>query len=187
MRNHFDNAKFRELLRAYPVKAIELLYKRYYDSLFRIARFLTRNDEASKDIVQETLATVWENRRQLGREDDRSIEHYLVKVAKYKAITCYKEARTFRTTLSSLDGYQTVDESSIEEEMIRNEFLTQMRGTISGFPKRERECLELKIDDDLSNSEIAKKLGVTKKAVERTLTSAYKRLRTYWAENGRFS
>jgi predicted DNA-binding protein YlxM (UPF0122 family) len=38
----------------------------------------------------------------------------------------------------------------------------------------------MKLDEELSTDQIASKLNVSKKAVERSLTSANKRLRKYW-------
>lgn len=68
-------------------------------------------------------------------------------------------------------------ENSIEIKLIALEDKIWLRNLIKNFPRRERECLLLKLDEELSLDEIAARLKVSRKAVERSLTSANKRLR----------
>ena len=180
----FDNEKFRKLLTAYPVKALELLYEQFYRSLFNIARSLTQDIFAAEDILQETFMHVWENRKILGRHDGRSIENYLVRVVKYKSITHYKQVRQQdqRKALFINGHNHHLNELSAEDKIIKAEVVEEIRTLISSFPRAERECLLLKIEGELTNPEIAEKLKVTIKAVERSLTSAQKRLRMKWLE-----
>lgn len=184
MSGFFDNEKFRKLLIAYPVKALDLLYEQFYGSLFIIARSLTQDTFAADDILQETFLHVWENRKTLGRHDDRSIENYLVRVVKYKSITHYKQVKQEdQRKALYVNGYNHhLNEVSAEDKIIRAEVIQEIRTLISSFPRAERECLLHKIEGELSNPEIAEKLNVTVKAVERSLTSGQKRLQTKWLE-----
>jgi RNA polymerase sigma-70 factor (ECF subfamily) len=178
----FDNERFRKLLLKVPVKAIELLYEHYYNSLLLLARNLTKDDIASKDIIQDTFTHIWEIREQLAKGHDRSIEHYLVRVVKYKSITYYHQVTRENIEKRKLvNGHEfSGTEKSIEEEIVRQEIVQQVKDMIASFPKRERECLLMRIEDEMQYSQIAEKLNVTQKAVERTLSSAYNRLRELW-------
>lgn len=178
----FDNERFRKLLLSIPVKAIELLYRHYYHSLLNLARSLTKDLSVSEDIVQETFAHVWEVRKELAEYQGRSIEHYLVRVVKYKSITQYKQAKKENQGKASyVNGYALPSkEFTIEDKIVRRELLEEIRTSIATFPKRERECLVMRIEEEMSPGQIATKLGITIKAVERSLTSANKRLRQHW-------
>jgi RNA polymerase sigma-70 factor (ECF subfamily) len=182
MSEAFDNDRFRKLLLKLPVKAIELLYDHYYDSLLLLARNLTKDEIASKDVVQDTFTHIWEMREQLSKSHERSIEHYLVRVVKYKSITYYHQLkREIVEKRKLVNGHEfSRTEKSIEEKIIRQEVVQQVRELISSFPNRERECLLMRLEDEMQYSQIAEKLGITQKAVERNLTSAYKRLREHW-------
>lgn len=186
MAQDFDNERFRKLLRAYPAKAIEFLYSRFHNNLFRIALYLTRNPEASEDIVQETFVHVWENYKQLSEHHDRSIQYYLVKVVRNKSITQFtRNLRSIKNRISYRDGQTMKDQGySAEAAMIQSEMHHQLRTLVDTFPKREKECLMMRIDEELTVEQIALRLNVSKKAVERSITSANKRLRRYGLENG---
>lgn len=177
-----DNERFRKLLLSYPARAIEELYDRYYHNLIHIANKFTHDQTASQDIVQETIAHVWKEHKQLGRHHDQSIFHYLVRVVKYKAITHYKENLRFSEfKVRYLDGYPLTG-SPVEISIIEAEVRQEIRNVIAKFPKREQECLLLKMDEELTIEQMATKLNVSKKAVERSLTSARKRFRKYWSD-----
>lgn len=68
-------------------------------------------------------------------------------------------------------------EQSIEDRIIQVEITQEILDIIARFPKRERECLMMKIEEELHNEEISLRLGVGIKMVEKSLTSAKKRLR----------
>jgi RNA polymerase sigma factor (sigma-70 family) len=182
-----DNERFRKLLFSYPGKAIEFLYQFYYHRLLNISNRLTQNKKVSEDIVQEAFVLVWEKHKELGQHHEKSIEHYLVRVVKNMSITYYKKNyRLQESQIKYMNGNRFVSiEHSVEINVIEAEIYHELRNTIASFPKRERECLFMKIDDEMNNDQIAASLKVSVKAVERSLTSARKRLRMYWlAHNG---
>lgn len=177
-----DNERFRKLLLSYPGKAIQFLYDLYYESLVKISEKLTHNRKASEDVVQETFIHVWEKHQWLGQQHDKSIQHYLIKVVRNKSISFYKKnlreneshAKYHDGSLASLIEYST------EANIIELEKRTDIRQVIFTFPQREKECLLFSIDEDMGAEQIAERLKISKKAVERSLTSAHKRLRKYW-------
>lgn len=178
-----DNERFRKLLRSYPVGAVELLYDLYYKSLLSIASSLTHDPDASEDIVQDTFLHIWENKEKLSQGHERSIEHYLVRVVRNKSISFYKRRKHFNVdNLRFLNNPANRGENPIETNIIEGEIIQEIRHFISTFPKRERECLLMKIDEALTLDQIAFRLNVSRKAVERSLTSANKRLRKWGAD-----
>lgn len=151
----------------------------YYKSLVQIAFNLTHDKSASEDIVQDTFTYVWQNAKELGNYHERSIQHYLVRIVRNKSATFFHESvQLSKRKIRFLNGH-SFDRSveSIEFRMIQIEVTEDILKIIARFPKRERECLMMKIEEELGNDEISSRLGVGVKAVERSLTSAKKRLR----------
>lgn len=176
-----NNNEIRKLLLSYPKRAIRILWDQYYNSLVKIAFNLTHDTDASKDIVQETFSYVWQNSRELGNYHERSIQHYLVRIVRNKSITHYKEnLKISKRKIRFLNGHSfDLSEQPIESRIIQIEVTQEILDIITKFPKRERECLMMKIEEELGNEEISSRLGVGIKAVERSLTSAKKRLRKH--------
>lgn len=180
MPDRVNNHEIRKLLLSYPGRAIKILWDHYYQSLLKIAFNLTHDRDASKDIVQETFAYLWQNSRKLGQHHERSIQHYLVRIVRNKSITYYNENVAISKRKISLMNGQVFGpaDQTVEARIIQLEVTQEILEIIAGFPKRERECLMMKIDEELHNEEIALRLGVGVKAVEKSLTSGKKRLRS---------
>lgn len=177
-----DNDRFRNLLLSWPGKAVGLLYELYSESLISISERITCDRKASEDIVQETLTLVWENHKLLGQQRDQPIQQYLIRVVKYKSISFYrKKTRIEASKIKYFNGHAHNHIESIEAGIISTEKGNSIRLILSTFPRRERECMLLRLDQEMSIGEIASQLNISKKAVERSLTSAKKRLRKYKA------
>src|SRR5882672_979728 len=167
MKDSIDNERFRKLLLVLPSKAVELLYKFYYQGLVNISKKLTGNLEASQDIVQETFVHVWERHKWLGQHHDQSIQYYLIRVVKNKSISYYKKNLKIDERNRHVNGNSMPVEHSVETSMMELELQAEIRELISRFPRRERECLLMKIDDGMTLDQIADSLKISRKAVER--------------------
>lgn len=179
MPGSIDHDRFRLLLRSHPESAINLLATRYWSTLVAISKNFTNDGNVARDIVQDTFAHVWEKHKTLSQDHEKTIDNYLVQVVRYKSITYFKRNLKISDLKKKYSDDQPTSSSSIESLIVKEEIIKSIRTLIATFPQRERQCLELKIDRELSNLEIANELKVTPKAVERSITSAYKRLRKY--------
>ncbi len=177
MSGPLNSHEIRKLLLSFPRKAVRILCEQYYQALVNIAFGLTHDREAAKDIVQDAFFHVWQNARRLGAARERSIQHYLVRVVRNRAISHYHGSNMQSDHIAHFARTLTRHERSVETGYLQDERSQEIRDMIARFPLRERQCLTLKLDEDLSNPEISARLGVGIKAVERSLTSARKRLR----------
>lgn len=178
-----NNRAIRKLLLSFPAKAIKILYDNYYRGLLRISFNYTHDEDASKDIVQETFSYLWQHAKDVSEYHERSIEHYLVRIVMNKSITWYNQKNLLRKRQLNLARVFESMAEPAEWSMIQVEAAREILETIAKFPKRERECLTMKIQEELSNDEISSRLGVGIKAVERSVTSARKRLKKYLRMN----
>ena len=172
-----DDAHIRKLLYAAPKRAVQILYDKYYHSLVAVSLKLTRDLAASEDIVQEAFVLVWEKHEELSRDHAVPIRGFLIKVIKYKSIDFIRQFERIQRILTLIQNEDRdhVDQP-YESRIIRKEEAMALWNTVSGFPRRERECLKLRYEEDLSPDETAARLGISRSSVERALTSARKRL-----------
>jgi RNA polymerase sigma-70 factor (ECF subfamily) len=181
MSHNFDDKRLRKLLRSYPGKAITLMYEAYYHKLKSFACTLTTDEATAEDVVQETFLDLWENAHRLDELHQCSLQSYIVKMVRNKAVTAYRKAVETMIKRDTFLNGQTTKDLSVEAKIIRAETNQLVRNLIAGFPRRERECLMMKMDDGLSPIQTAEALDISLKAVERALTSAKKRLRKQWS------
>jgi RNA polymerase sigma-70 factor (ECF subfamily) len=182
MSDTLDNERFRKLLLSLPEKAMKLLYDLYYHRLVRIAFELTGDDTVAEDIAQETFVAVWKNARKLAKYHPESIQHYLVKIVRNKSVDHFRENFALSSTRENFfNNHVAASERSAESQIIRIEINRQIRQLIESFPQREKECLLFRLDEDLSPAQIADRLSISVKSVERALTSGKKRFKQRWA------
>ena len=175
-----NDAHFRNMLYSWPEIGLILLYENFYHKLLRIADMHTRDRQSSEDVLQEVFTDLWRRHKEIGRICTEPIESYLVRAVQYSSISHYK--KRIRTAECETQYYYTkadVFPDTLHEQPIDPANDQRLMKLIAGtFPPRERDCLLLKMEG-LSGEEIARRLGVTKKAVERNLTRARKRFRRF--------
>lgn len=176
-----DNERFRNMLQSDPPGAISFLYDKYYRSLFRYAFMITKDEEFSKDLVQEAILYIWTHRKKF-MSHDTPIQHYLVKIVQSRSLSSFRKAAHLDVD-ELADLSHPLDLTTYEMARVEAEILQQIRDVIATFPKREQECLLMTIDDGMTPDEIAARFKVTRKAIERAITSATRRLRKWAAEH----
>lgn len=170
-----NNDRFRKLLAKQPTLAIQLLHQLHGKSLYQIARQLTQDPNAAQDIIQDTFTLIWEKRHQLSRHHEKSLLYFIVRVVRNKSITHFRRKKLLN--IDQLRFLQQTDSRTYSDQLI-----TDMRNHINTFSSREQQCTLLKIDLNLSLDQIATRLGVSRKMVEKAQTSALKKLRL-WAKH----
>jgi RNA polymerase sigma factor (sigma-70 family) len=176
-----DNEGFRNLLRSYPGDAVELLYEVLGKSLLRYAFLLTRDQEAANDVVQDTFLYIHANSKTLSEHHELPFERYVIRIVRFKSISFLRRVRhlDIDELIFPEDRTGLPPENPVETTIIRRELWQELRTIIASFPRAERECLLLRIDQEMSLDDIAAKLNVTRKAVERSIYSGKNRLREF--------
>ena len=154
-----------EELRTGSAKAFTEIYQRYWQRLYVVAYKKTGSRQVAEDIVHEVFTSLWKNRRQ---SEIRSLYAYLSAATRY---TIFREiSLASRKTLLQIEP---TDDASIDFR-----FLSQMIAEeINHLPTRCRLVFQYSRQEGLSNREIAQRLSISEKAVEKHITSALGKLR----------
>lgn len=173
-----ESDSFRDLIRKWPDYALSLLYKEYYSRLLHIAERKTNNRKASEDIVQEAFLEVWKKSNWIADQKDMLIGPYLVGIVRHKAISFFHQS--VREVSRSPDLMHEVmnSYSSWESRIIQENTNARLRIIVAALPVKERECIQMKYFQEMSNEAIARELGISKKTVEKYITRGLKILRT---------
>jgi RNA polymerase sigma-70 factor (family 1) len=158
-------------------RAFEAIYHRYWKKLFTVAAYKLHSKQDAEDIVHEIFLTIWTRREQL---NIRSLEAYLTTALKYMIIAHQERALTKTISLShelneqpSPTQYLQIDARFIEEKLTKE---------LNSLPYKCRVVFTESRLKGKSNPEIARELNISRKMVEKHISSALRQLRPSFKE-----
>lgn len=167
-------------------KALELLFSIYFPRLNDFARNVVNDDGISQDIVQEVFVKVWEKKAEI---ESLNIEAFLFRLVRNRCIDYIKHLKVVNNRL------QKIHIASKYEELYRIDFVgnepyvlieaelkMKIEKIIQDLPDRCREVFMLSRMNGLKNKEIAERLGINIKNVERHLNRALQSFRVNFSE-----
>lgn len=152
------------------------LYQRYYYLLFSYAYKRLGDKEHAKDIIQELFTSLWEKR--FSFELKSSFSGYLFTTANNRIINYFLHEDVRGKYASSLAGF--IDEDEVKADyLIRERQLSDLiEMEIQRLPEKMRQIFELSRKEHLSHREIADKLSLSEKTVDRQVSNALLRLKS---------
>ena len=157
-------------------EAFDALYTRHWEDLYKSAFFILRDQDASKDIVQDIFIWIWEHRNNL---EIQTLKSYLKAAVKFKVANYIRSGNIRDSFFDELTGNQSLSSLPSSEEMAEiKELKYIIQKAIDDLPEKCREIFRLSRDERLSNQEIANRLGISVKTVESQMTIALRRIRT---------
>lgn len=153
--------------------AFEEIYRRYWRNMYEAGLAVLKDADQSRDLVQEIFIKFWEHRQHL---EINALKAYLLNAVKYKvanSIRHEKVKEVFFTEAQKVNLAYYYPEDQLE--------LTQLRSFIqqatSALPPKCKEIFFLSRNEQLSNKEIAIRMGISEKTVENQMTIALRKLK----------
>jgi len=155
--------------------AFSELYVRHVGAVYRW--FHRRLDWAASDLTAETFARAWLGRGRFRDERDGSALPWLLGIGanvladtirRNRIETRARERLGLPLDLASEDGY-----TAVEERLSPRDALTRGLGSL---PAHERDALELRVVDELSYAQVAKRLAIRPAAARLRVSRALRRL-----------
>jgi len=154
-------------------KAFEVLSERWRERLLRTAERYTRNRSEAEDAVQSGLFKAWQNLSSFRNESRFSTwitkivinEVYMIqRRQEHRRIEYSDELAATETVLVRKGRFPGVE--SIEERLIRQQSIDQVRSAITFLPTSLRTILQIELKEDLPLTEVAKRLNLSLAAVK---------------------
>ncbi len=154
--------------------AFSELYHRYWQSLYQTAWNVLRDQESCMEVTQEVFVWLWDHRSGL---QINSLPSYLKAAVKYKVTDILRSNKAREACFVNLDELDSAN-LIFDDDSLELKELKAVIGKMSAkLPARARLIFQLSRDEQLSNREIAQKLGISEKTVENQITIALKKLR----------
>jgi len=154
-------------------EAFDTLLARHQASVFRLARYLTGNQDQAEDVLQQTFLSAWQGAA--GFRGESSIRTWLLTIARNAALTRRKQA-----------AREPIDETPLEDLGIRAgwggpdpeqlaaaaEQRDRLAVALASLVPEEREILTLRDLEGIAGDEVATMLGLSLAAMKSRLHRA---------------
>lgn len=155
--------------------SFNIIFDNYYPLFISFTRRMLRNDAVCEDIVQNVFMRLWIHRERI--DPDRSLRNYLL-VSVRNEIYCHLRLvfNARREDLSE-DHYEYKDKVDVAEEYSARDFQKNVDEIVRRMPERRKEVFELSRKKHLSNEDIAARMGISVRTVEKHLQLALSEIR----------
>ena|SRR6476646_3957881 len=166
--------------------AFRRLFESRFDELYRFAYRYVRSAETAKDLVQDAYLRIWSQRSQVDLAG-RTARSYLYTVVRYQALDHLRHRRVeerWRTqyAVPQVTGHGPVLAADPDRELAANEIAAAIHRAVGALPRRQRQVLLLRWQEQASYDQIAATLGISSKTVAIHLGHAFQRLRELLAQ-----
>jgi len=156
-------------------QAFAILFDRYWLRLYKTALRYLKDREASEEVVHDVFLNIWNRRHEL---DIQSFPNFLLTAIRYQV---YNRMRAVKSpivlNISDSEINEWLDHNNGESRIKDQELLQELGQYLEQLPKRCQEIFYMSRINQLSNQEIAGRLGISKRTVENQITMALKHLR----------
>lgn len=158
--------------------AFEAMFDAYYERLYAFAAGFVGSKGDAREVVHDVFVKIWQRREQW--EVNRSLKAYLYQATRNQALN-YVERRERRHAVEHTmeDSRKPVQSTrrTAEDALRLTELAEAIWAAIDSLPERRRTTFVLHRQHDMTYSEVAEVMGVSKKTVEHQMGHALKALR----------
>lgn len=150
----------------------KLLFDRHFDAIRSYLYYRSGDESISTDLAQDTFMKVWEKGKLLDPERDTGL---LYKIAGDLFISHLRRISRSREAFSEIK-FEEAGQSP-ESDLEYKELHKQYRSALGKIPEKQRTAFLMSRMENLSYSEIAERLSLSIKAVEKRISKALSILR----------
>ena len=173
-------------------EAFFILYKKFFVALCLFAQKFSIGKEAAEDIVQDVFFELWLRRNEI--DFDLPMKAYLFKSVLNKSRNYIYDKRVKdKISFDSDNDIQFIDDylqSFVvyqEDSLLLKDLDREIKTYVESLPEQCHRIFIMSRSLNLKNKDIALRLGISIKTVEKQITKALSGLRNHLKENGLLS
>ncbi len=156
--------------------AFEVLYDRYCDRAYRVARSVCRDDGRAQEAVQEAFISIWRSRSSY---DDRgNVAAWVLTMVRHRAIDTARRNGPHAAHRANEDLLQTARAPDrVAEQVADRDQARDLLSVLARLPDDQRDVITLAFYGQLTHLEIAAHLDLPLGTVKGRIRLAMERLR----------
>lgn len=153
--------------------AFDALYEKYWNGIYSAAFKRLQDPDQAKDITQEVFLQLW-----LKREENTidNLPAYLFTATKNKVLNWMEKERKF-TPVPELFLHLKTSRDQTDADLLRKEFMSAYEALINTLTQSQQQIFRMRYQQDMSTTEIAEQLAISRKTVQNQLGKAVAQLR----------
>ncbi|MDE5423896.1 RNA polymerase sigma-70 factor [Ancylomarina sp. DW003] len=159
------------------VKIREIDFKKLFDSYFPslcvFANKFVKDEDLSKDIVQEVFVKIWNKVDEF--ESEKSMKVYFYLSTKNACFDSLKKEKKRNVSYESAEIIE-LEDKQVVNEILREETYRMLETAIGQLPDKAQEVMRLNLNG-LSNTEIADELEVSVNTIKTHKILAFRKVR----------
>jgi len=146
--------------------ALESLIRRHKNKIYTYIYYIVKSESLADDIFQDTFIKVIHTLRKGKYQDNGKFVSWVTRIAHNLIIDHFRKEKKLNTTSDddnewSLLNNSDLTEGNIEDDMIHNQIMSDVRLLIEALPKEQREIVVLRHYMGLSFQDISEQTDVS--------------------------
>jgi RNA polymerase sigma-70 factor (ECF subfamily) len=151
------------------------IFERYNDLLYAHAYNKLRYKEEARDIVQDVFVKLWNRHERF--ELTGNLSGYLYTMTRNGIFSLLAHKNIVSNYADSFNRFAQTAEAVTDHRIREQQLAKIIEAEIAALPPRMREVFELSRKENLSNKQIAERLGISELTVAHQIKKALKQLR----------
>ena len=165
-----DEMKYLEALGRGEPEAFAALYEHYAGKCLRFAIVLTKDEDAAKDITHDVFVKVWRYRNSIAKVD--SFSFYLFRMMKNAVLDRCERDILCRSYITEKAHSRKDLHAYIDEDLNADTLRRIIMEALNGMPAQRRKVFMMSRFKGVSNAEIATKMSLNIRTVEKHISNA---------------
>ena len=157
-------------------QAFEVIYNRYVGRLYSYARKSISAQEDCEEIIQEVFESLWARHENLDihalESNTEPLRSYLFTMVKYKVIRYFQHSKVRQKFEEHFRLFEAVYDNVMDVENEPTLIQAILEKGLAGLPERCQQAMRLRLVENLSNDDIAKRMNIKKTTVEFYMVTA---------------
>lgn len=149
------------------------IFDQYYESIRSFAYYKTGDVDLADDIVQEVFLKIWTNRNEV---KDDTVKSLLYTIAANIIKNHFKHQKVVYNFQKNDQPNEVSDET--DANLRQEELNRKLQDTLAEIPEKSREVFLMNRIEGLTYADIADRLGLSVKAIEKRMSEALSIIRS---------